>query len=92
MGKRKMANTVFSQLSFGINGFFLKMYMWCCEMFLLRKVSMVFKCCEDSFPSVNEITILKSFVAENQGLATWVSEKWQIQFFLSFLLVQMAFF
>ena len=33
MGKRKMANTVFLQLSFDINGFFLKMYMWCCEMF-----------------------------------------------------------
>ena len=55
MGKRKMPNTVFLQLSFGIDGFFLKMYMWCWEMFLLRKVFMVFKCCEDSFPSVNEI-------------------------------------
>ena len=55
MGKRKMPSTVFLQLSFGIDGFFLKMYMWCWEMFLLRKVFMVFKCCEDSFPSVNEI-------------------------------------
>ena len=55
MGKRKMPSTVFLQLSFGIDGFCLKMYMWCCEMFLLRKVLMVFKCCEDSFPSVNEI-------------------------------------
>ena len=53
MDKRKVANTVFLQLSFGINGFFVKMYMWCCEMFLLRKVSMVFKCCENSFPSVS---------------------------------------
>ena len=55
MGKRKMANTVVLQLSFGINGFFVKMYMWCCKIFFLRKVSMVFKFREDSFPSVNEI-------------------------------------
>ena len=55
MGKRKIANAVFLQLSFGINGFFLKMYMSCCEMFLLSKVLMVFKCCVHSFPSVNEI-------------------------------------
>ena len=48
MGKRKMINTVFLQLSFGIGGFFLKMYMWCCEKILLRKVSMVFKFCGDS--------------------------------------------
>ena len=87
MGKRKIANTVFLQHSFGINSFFLKMYMWCCDMFFWRKVSMVLKCCDDSFPSVNEILwILKSFVAENQGLATWVSEKLQIQFFFSILL------
>ena len=31
--------------------------------------------------------ILKILVAKNQGLATWVTEKWQIQFFFSFLLV-----
>ena len=55
MGKRKMPNTVFLQLSFGIDGLFLRMYMWCCEMYLLRKVLMVLKCCEDSCPSVNEI-------------------------------------
>ena len=55
MGKRKMANIVVLQPSFGIIGFFVKMYMWCCKKFLLRKVSMVFKCREDSFPSVNEI-------------------------------------
>ena len=55
MGKRKIANTVFLQHSFGINSFFLKMYMWCCDMFFWRKDLMVFKCCEDSFPSVNEI-------------------------------------
>ena len=36
MGKRKIANTVFLQLSFDINGFFLKMYMWCCEMFFAQ--------------------------------------------------------
>ena len=43
MDKRKMPNTVFLQLSFGMNDFLLKMYMWCCEMFFLRKVLMVFK-------------------------------------------------
>ena len=48
MGKRKIANTVFLQFSFGINGFFLKMYMWCCDMFFWRKDLMVFKCCDDS--------------------------------------------
>ena len=50
MGKRKIANTVFLQLSFGMNDFFLKMYMWCCEMFLLRKVLMVFKMLRRFFP------------------------------------------
>ena len=48
MGKQKMPNTVFLQLSFGIDGFFLKMYMWCCKKILMRKASMVFKCCGDS--------------------------------------------
>ena len=48
MGKRKMPNTVSLQLSFDTNGFFLKMYMWCCEMFFWRKVMIVFRCCGDS--------------------------------------------
>ena len=83
MGKRKMASTVFLQLSFGIDGFFLKMFMWCCEMFLLLAVSTLIKCCEVSLPFRQWNTMdFKIIVAKNQGLATWVSEKWQIQFFL----------
>ena len=31
--------------------------------------------------------IIENITAKNQGLATWVTEKWQIQFYFSFLLV-----